>query len=181
MNLSILSTDTCFWIATPMTDIEWYEKIYKIKDREYSKPLAILVMDFEWLKENTTLNNQQIDFLIKYKKPFTILTETRQDILPDNLPNKSIYKKLAFRVTQTFMQRSLIQEHGPLFLTSANKSWEPEIFSTKDIRESFKDELRKYSIKVFAHPNYEIKSEFSSSDIFEFIWDTTEVKYIRRN
>lgn len=181
MKLFILPTNTCFWIATPIDDIEWYKKIYEIKKRNFSKPLAILVIDFDWLEQNTILTHEQIEFLKNYEKPFTILTETRDDIIPKDIPNKEIYKKAAFRVAHNFMHRSLIKDFWPLFLTSANLSNQAELFTTKDIRDTFKEEIEKYDIKVFAHPTFCIKSEIRASDIFEFIWNTTEIKYIRRN
>jgi tRNA A37 threonylcarbamoyladenosine synthetase subunit TsaC/SUA5/YrdC len=182
MQLFILPTDTCFWIATPIKDIDWYKTIYKIKNRELSKPLAILVDSFEWLEKNTTLNQEQIDFLKKYDRPFTILTQSKTDILPKNLPNKQIYQKLAFRVAHNFMHSKLIRlNNSPLFLTSANRSWECELFSSHNIREIFENEIKENNINVFAHPGFCINSKQNSSDIFEFIWDTTEIKYIRQN
>lgn len=181
MNLFILPTDTCFWIATPLNDIEWYKKIYEIKNRDFDKPIAILVMDFDWLQENTILTNKQIEFLKNYERPFTILTKTKKNLISDNIPNKNIYKKVAFRVAHTFMHRSLIGDFWPLFLTSANPAWEGEVFSTAEIKYIFKDEIEKYNIKVFAHPWYCINSKFNSSDIFEFIWDSLDLNYIRKS
>jgi tRNA A37 threonylcarbamoyladenosine synthetase subunit TsaC/SUA5/YrdC len=84
------------------------------------------------------------------------------------LPNLDIYKKVAFRVAHNFMHNSLIKQNGLLFLTSANKSDNPELFSSTKVKEEFKEELEKYNISIFAHPNYSIKSEQKSSDIFEF-------------
>ncbi|MDD3645969.1 MAG: Sua5/YciO/YrdC/YwlC family protein [Candidatus Gracilibacteria bacterium] len=180
MNLFILPTNTCFGIATPIGDIEGYKKIYEIKKRDFDKPLAIMVLDFEWLEKNTLLNHEQIEYLKKYKNPFTVITETKENLIPDNIPNKQIYKKVALRIAHNFMHRSLINDFGPLFLTSANRSGECELFSTYDIKEIFKKEIEAYDIKVFAHPKYSIKSNICASDIFEFIGNTTEINYIRK-
>jgi hypothetical protein len=35
-----------------------------------------MVLDFNWLKTNTTLNDKQIEFLKNYSKPFTVLTNS---------------------------------------------------------------------------------------------------------
>jgi L-threonylcarbamoyladenylate synthase len=72
----IFPTDTCFGLACSITEIKDYEKIYKIKKRDFGKPLAILVENFEWLEKYTTLTKEQVNFLKNYKKPFTILTES---------------------------------------------------------------------------------------------------------
>ena len=186
-NIYILPTDTCFWIACPINDIESYKKIYEIKWRDSNKPLALLCMDFKYLDKNTFLNTEQINFIKDYENPFTILIDL--DKIKDenlikiikNLPNSEIYKKLAFRVNHSFMQRRLIEDNWTLFLTSANKSSSPEIFNTKEIRKQFEKEIENYDIKVFAHKDFSIKSKQKSSDIFEFIWDTLEIKYLRKN
>jgi tRNA A37 threonylcarbamoyladenosine synthetase subunit TsaC/SUA5/YrdC len=63
-------------MACPITEHKDYEKIYKIKKRDFAKPLAILVPNFEWLEKYTILNKTQIEFLKNYSKPWTILTES---------------------------------------------------------------------------------------------------------
>jgi L-threonylcarbamoyladenylate synthase len=187
MNIFIIPTNTCFWIACPIKNIDNYKKIYEIKNRDYSKPLAILCDSFEYLEENTLLNKEQINFLKNYQKPWTILIDkekiTDKKLLNqiEKLPNTEIYQKIAFRVAHNFMQNKLIRLNWLLFLTSANKSWKPEIFSSLKIKEEFKNEIEKYSIKVFAHNDFCINSHQTSSDIFEFIENTDNIKYLRKN
>jgi len=189
--LYILPTNTCFWIACPVKDIESYKKIYEIKNRPLEKAIAIMVDDFEYLKNNTLLTEKQIDSLINYKNPFTILVN-RQKILDknlleiiDNLPNSEIYEKIAFRVAHTFMHKKLIRLNWPLFLTSANKSWNPEIFDTIWVKKEFEKELSTegfspLNIKIFAHSDYCINSSKKYSDIFEFVGEREEVNYLRK-
>ena len=183
----IIPTNTCFWIACPILDSNSYEKIYKIKARDFSKALAILVLNFDYLKKNTLLTQEQIFFLKNYKNPFTILID-REKVLDKNLlenisklKNSQIYQKIAFRVSHNFMHKKLIKKYWLLFLTSANKSNQWEIFSSLKIKEVFKDEIKKFNIKIFAHNDFCINSLKKSSDIFEFIWKTTNLKYLRKN
>lgn len=181
MNLFILATNTCFWLACPVSEEKSYKKIYSLKNRSLDKPLALIVSDFDWLSENTDLNKNQIDFLRDYKKPFTILAKTYNKNLLENinsLDNSHLYKKIAFRVAHNFIQRRLIMDYGPLFLTSANKSWEKEIFTTKSILDTFS---KSDWTQIFAHKDYEIKSSQKSSDIFEFVWESLDLKYLRKN
>lgn len=187
MNIFILPTDTCFWIWCPIYEIDSYNKIYEIKNRELNKPIAILIDSLEYLKNNTLLNKQQIDYLVNYKNSFTILIDKNKiknkDILEQikKVPNSNLYKKVAFRIAHNFMHRKLINKYWALFLSSANKSWECELFWSADVRDIFKKEIEKYWIKVFAHPWFCIDSSQKSSDIFEFIWDSLEIKYLRKN
>jgi len=56
-----------------------------------------------------------------------------------------------------------------LFLTSANKAGNPELFTSIKIKKEFKTEIKNLDIKVLAHNDFSIKSRQKSSDIFEFI------------
>ncbi|MDR3151100.1 MAG: Sua5/YciO/YrdC/YwlC family protein [Candidatus Peribacteria bacterium] len=72
----IIPTDTCFGISCSITEYKDYEKIYKIKKRDYKKPLVILVPNFEWLEKYTDITKEQVNFLKNYEKPWTILTKS---------------------------------------------------------------------------------------------------------
>jgi hypothetical protein len=73
-------------------------------------------MDLKYLEENTLLNKPQVNFIKDYHNPFTILLPLEK--ITDNnllniikgLPNSEIYKKIAFRVNHSFMQRRLIED-----------------------------------------------------------------------
>ncbi len=184
----ILPTDTCFWIACGLDDIKSYERIYKIKKRSLDKPLAILVTDFNWLEKNTELTKEQVDFLKKYNKPFTILTESPHvsvwinfvnDENGEEFLNRWVYEKFAFRVANNKTQDRLLKENGPMFLTSANISNEPEIYTSREIKEKFAEALEKWHIK-FVWENTWVLPKNPPSEIFEFVWETLEQKFIRK-
>ncbi len=187
MNLFIIPTNTCFWIACPISKIESYKKIYEIKNRKFSKPLAILCDKIDYFKKNTLLTEKQLNFLANYKKPWTILIDKEKikdkELLNQikQLPNSNLYKKIAFRVAHNFMHSKLIRLNWLLFLTSVNKSWKKEIFSSIEAKQEFKNEIENFWIKVFAHNDFCINSQKSASDIFEFVWETTEIIYLRKN
>lgn len=186
----IVPTDTCFWLAVALDDIKSYNKIYEIKNRSYDKPLSIMIDSFSWLEKNTNLNKSQIEFLKNYNSPFTILTDCNIIKMILNLEqddfeykNKNTYKKIAFRVANNDIQKKLIWEIWPFFLTSANFSWEKEIFSIDEAKEQFKIYEKDINFLENYYKNCEnlkILPKTKTSDIFEFIWDTTETKYIRK-
>jgi tRNA A37 threonylcarbamoyladenosine synthetase subunit TsaC/SUA5/YrdC len=182
----ILPTDTCFWIACPISEIESYKKIYEIKKRDKSKAIAIMIPDFEYFSEQTKLTEKQIEFLWNYKNPFTILLDKSKILdknlleIINNLPNSEIYEKIAFRVAHNFMHKKLIRLNWLLFLTSANISNNPEIFDTISIKKEFSKILEKENIKVIAHNDFYINSKQKYSDIFEFEGKSKEIKYFRK-
>ncbi len=182
----IISTNTCFWLSCPISQIENYNKIYEIKNRQKDKAIAIMVSDFDYFEQNTKLTLKQIEFLKNYKNPWTILID-KEKICDKNLlkiisslDNSEIYIKIAFRVAHTFMHRRLIEEKWPLFLTSANKSTNPELFDTISVKKEFEKEIKENKIRVFAHNDYYIKSEKNYSDIFEFEDNSLEINYLRK-
>ena len=182
----IIPTDTCFWIACSISDKKNYEKIYKIKKREYSKPLTIIIENFNWLEQNTDLTKEQIKFLKNYKKPFTILTNSdyvkiwlNYEDEEGGFINKDVYKQIAFRVANNNIQKKLIKENWPMFLTSANLSGKVEIYTLKELKEEFKYYLDKKIIELRWDNN--LNKNIPSSDIFEFVWESLDIEYLRKN
>jgi len=181
----ILPTDTCFWIACSIDDTKNYHKIYDIKKRSLEKPLAIMIFDFKWLEENTSLNKAQIEFLKKYPNPWTVMTNSTRIEMILNLEqedfeykNKEFYKYIAFRVANNEIEKNLIWEVGPIFLTSANLSWEKEIYDIKQAKKQFEKYQKNIS---FLWENYKLNEKIKPSDIFEFNWETTKINYLRKN
>lgn len=183
----ILPTNTCFWMACPIHDLKSYSWIYKIKKRDLNKALAILVPDFKWLIDNTDLTEEQVNFLENYEKPFTILTNSDHlklwinyiDEDNNEFLNRDIYEKFAFRVVHNSTQKKLVKENWPMFLTSANLSKKPEIYTSKEIEEEFSYYLEKWKIQ-FVWKNVWKLEKNSPSEIFEFIWDSLEQNFIRK-
>ena len=184
----ILPTDTCFWIACPIHDLKSYSWIYKIKKRDLWKPLAILVSNFEWLIDNTDLSNEQVRFLREYEKPFTVLTNCDHlklwiDYIDEDnneFINRDIYERFAFRVVNNDTERRLVKENWPMFLTSANLSNKPEIYTSREINDEFKYYIDNNKIKFIWENTWKLP-ENGTSDIFEFIWESLDLKYLRKN
>lgn len=168
-----IPTDTCFGIWCNFFDKDWFEDIYKLKSRNKNKPLSVVVRDFAELEKITNLNKIQINFLKKYPHPFTVLTSINKIfILPDFL-DKNIYNKVAFRVWEVCLNLDLLDKLDfPIFLTSANISWEDEIYSSNEIAQIFdnKIDISQWNI-----------AKIPTSNIFEFIKDTTEIQFLRKN
>ena len=182
----ILPTDTCYWIACAFDDKKNYEKIYKIKKRSHDKPLAIMVKNFQWLRENSDLTDEQVDFCERYEKPFTVLTHSRNielfleyaDDNEDYFINKDVYTQIAFRVAHNGMQESLINDVGPIWLTSANLSGAGETYDIKKIDSDFEYYIEKWIVEVIGTAN--LDPEVPASDIFSFEGDSLQVNYLRQ-
>lgn len=185
--LYILPTDTCFWLACPISEPKSYEKIYQIKKRDKSKPLSILVPNFAWLEKNTDLTSAQIDFLKNYEKPFTVLANCSylkiwlnfvNEENNEEFFNRDIYEKFAFRVANNETQKKILKEVWPIFLTSANQSKESEIYSFDELKSKFWNLINEWKITFLWSKKDLPKTK--PSEIFEFIDESLERNFLRK-
>ncbi len=128
------------------------------------------------------VRKEQKNFLKNYTRPFTVLTDSKIIKMILNLEqedfeyqNKEIYKKIAFRVAHNDIQKKLIKEIWPIFLTSANFSWEKEIYDINEAKKQFSS----FSWISFLWENISLNKDTPPSDIIEFIWETKDFKKIR--
>ncbi len=131
----IIPTDTCYGLAGSYDKVA-YEQIYVIKHRDISKPLAILVKNFEDLPKYINISEEQIDMLRAYPHPWSCLAErTMNAPLPKKLINDPKYQKLSLRVAEVCIPETIrdILPY-PLFLTSANHSGEMEAHTLEDAK-----------------------------------------------
>lgn len=177
----LIATDTCFWLAASIADPQWYHDIFELKNRPHSKPLAILVESFEWLAGHTSLTSEQINFLKEYKKPFSILTNS--DFLEVFFAEQGrfdhqYYTQYSLRVAHTPEQIALIQEIWPLFLTSANLSWEKEIYTQAELDATFKEQIESGEVeKIWINSDLPLTAP---SEIFAFKDKSLEQVFIRQ-
>lgn len=184
--LYILPTDTCYGIWCAFHDTDGYHRIYKLKKRDFTKPLAILVESFDWLQNNTHLTVQQIDFLKQYHRPFTILTESSPVRAYLNFSceweeefiNKDIYTHLSFRVAHNDFQKKLVKKIWPIWLTSANISDAWETYHPDKIEKDFWYQISTWEL-VFYNA-WELDHTIPASDVFWFLWKNWELSYIRK-
>lgn len=173
----IIATNTCFWLACKTNDIEWYDEIYKLKNRDYSKLLAIIVPDFETLKKYTNITDEQIEFLKNYNKAFSVILDTKNksDFISENIKNKDLYWKISFRIA-TKENYEFVKENKAMFLTSANLSWLWETYSLEEIKEQFWDNFSKLKL-IWNKKKLDI---VPASDIIEF-WENNEIIFLRKS
>lgn len=172
--LYAIPTDTCFWLACPMNNETGFLEIYKLKWRDFNKPLSIVIKNFDDLNNYIKITKKQIDFLKKYPYPFTILWEINNNFLLPDFLDKNIYSRVAIRIASVCLDRNITGNlEFPLFLTSANLSWQGEIYNSEEI------------VRIFWNKNIEIfpwKIDFKpASNIFEFIDDSLDINFIRKN
>ncbi len=139
-NVILYPTDTVWGIGCDAENAEAVKKIFKIKEREESKSMILLMADLEMLKHYVKEVPEEMEKLLKEQdRPTTYVLSGAQ-----NLPNEVIAEDetIAVRITNDEFSHRLIRQIGrPLVSTSANISGENAPSSFKDISEKIKQSV----------------------------------------
>jgi len=138
--LILYPTDTIWGIGCDATNKEAVDKIYKIKQREDSKSMLVLV-DNEYRLQQYTIEIPEIAYqLIEVSdKPLTIIYPGAKN-LADNLISDD--GSIGIRITNDdFCQKLLGRFKKPLVSTSANISGKNSPATFSDIEEEIKNSV----------------------------------------
>jgi len=142
-----------------------------LKGRDFTKPLAFLVRDYDDLDDYIVLTTEQKEFLKNYPHPWSILGDRREDCILPSFLSENQYSKISLRVAENcihFDIRGILQY--PLFLTSANISgWKESM--TADVAKSIFPGIDVVDGGVCSNP---------PSDIFSF-GENGELVFARKN
>ena len=119
-NLVAFPTDTVYGLGALAYNARAIEKLYAAKGRETNKAIAVLVGNFDSLLIVTTDMNNMASHLAHcfWPGPLTIVVSLHP-VLPKNI---SSYKTVGVRMPDHPMALDLLNQTGPLAVTSANLS-----------------------------------------------------------
>jgi len=115
------------------------ERIFEIKKRDKSKPLAVFVKDIEMAKEFAEIDSNAEDFLKDSK--ITIIVKAKN--IEDGPLSVLVYKNgtIGLRIPKYELLNQILGEfNSPLAQTSANISGEGALIEIEKIKSHFKDE-----------------------------------------
>ncbi len=131
----IYPTDTIYGIGCDAISNKAVKKIYKIKQREESKSLIVLVSSIDMLSKHVQdIPKEILNYLKNNQTPTTVIYNN-----PINLAKNVIAKDntIAIRIVSKGFCHELIKKFGkPIVSTSANISNKPAPINFKDIDES---------------------------------------------
>lgn len=139
-NTILYPTDTVWGLGCDATNSEAVKEIYKIKNREESKSLIVLVSSLEMLKKYVTVPEKAVQILENTTKPTTIIYSNPNGIA-SNIVNRED-NTLAIRIVQNDFCEELIDKFGkPIVSTSANVSGNPTPKSFSEIEKAILDSV----------------------------------------
>lgn len=127
-----LPTDTIYGIAAKVDDSNALDKIYKIKNRDTTKPLSICLSQID---EVDSITNQKLHPKILRSLlpgPITILLKRGENLNKDLNPG---IDTIGVRVPNHNFIVMVARMVGPLALTSANRSGETSPLMAEDFKE----------------------------------------------
>ncbi|MBP7793105.1 MAG: threonylcarbamoyl-AMP synthase [Candidatus Goldbacteria bacterium] len=133
----ILPTDTVYGIFCRALNKNAVKRIYKIKGRDFSKPLQIFLSDKNQIKKYCSLNDMKFRYINKYLPgPYTLIFK-----LNKSCPEKFSFLKntIGIRVINNVLLNNVIKKTGPLAATSANVSGDKTPVFFEDISEKIKN------------------------------------------
>lgn len=176
--LFYIPTDTCYGLAGFCSPAD-YNAIYQAKWRPKTKRLAVLVRDFDMLQKYADISQEGIEFLWSYPYPFSVILPRKDtDLLPSVLQTEE-YTYISFRIASLCvrsnleeLEQKMRQEWGdfPIFLTSANISWNREAHTLKEAQKQ---------CGLFWGQDGGV-CQAPASNIFRLL-SSNEVVYIRKN
>ncbi len=128
-------TDTVYGIGGDATSEEVVSKVYKIKKRDYAKPLSVAFADFVMLSEYCAISGEQEELLKRcLPGPYTFIMKIKKRIAAT--PSD----RLGVRIPENDLVRMLIEKSGkPLITTSANLSGGKDAFDFAEVDKSVID------------------------------------------
>lgn len=134
-----IPTDTVYGFAALASNEKAIERLYKVKEREKNKSIAVLLGDSAQAKLVTDDFSQSADRITQKFWPggLTVIVKKRNG-LP---PNISQQDTIGIRIPDHEFVRTLICVSGPLAVTSANHSGLPPATSVSEFENALGDQL----------------------------------------
>lgn len=139
--IGVIPTDTVYGLVCDALNIESVDKIYKLKKRDYNKPLVILVSNIEMLKKCIrNLNDLELDIINKYWPGELTIVFKKSNYIPDIVAGGT--DEIAIRMPNNKELVDLINSvDRPLVATSANVSSQDTITNINKLEDSIKDNM----------------------------------------
>ena len=133
-------TDTVYGVGALLNDLEGINKIYELKHRDNSKPLAILAPSIESILPYIEYPKVEVMELMERYWPgaLTIIFNKNQE---NKVLFNTEFNTIAFRIPSSNIALSILSKFGPMATTSVNISGSAPLNSYEEINNYFKDQI----------------------------------------
>ncbi len=126
----VFPTDTVYGIGCLFDDKESIDRIFRIKNRDYHKPMAILAADLDMLDPLIEMTDEIRYLAAKHWPGALTLIAKKKNIVSDLVTAGK--DTVGVRIPNHPLALALLRRFGPLVTTSLNQSGEDPIMTFKD-------------------------------------------------
>lgn len=126
----IFPTDTVYGIACLYQDEKSIQRIYDIKHRDYTRPMALLCASIEQVKQLIRSDQLLDSELIKYWPGKLTLVFKKSSLVTDIITAGK--DTVGVRIPDNPIALALLEKYGPMVVTSLNETNEPPIIKFQD-------------------------------------------------
>ena len=139
--IGVIPTDTVYGLVCDALNIDSVDKIYKLKKRDYNKPLVILISNIEMLKRCVKkINELEFDIINRYWPGELTIVFKKSNYIPDIVAGGT--DEIAIRMPNNIELIELIDSiDRPLVATSANVSSKETITNIEMLEDSIKNNI----------------------------------------
>jgi L-threonylcarbamoyladenylate synthase len=127
----VFPTDTVYGIGCLYNDIKSIQRIYDIKNRDYSKPMVILCSSLEEVKPLIKDAAEIREDLTKFWPGKLTIIFFKSDLVYDIISAGK--NTVGIRIPNNDISLSILKQYGPMVVTSLNQSNEPPITNFSDV------------------------------------------------
>ena len=132
-------TDTVYGVGCIIDDEAAIHKIYDLKKRDYSKPLAVLAPNSCIDKYVKNVSNEARVLMDKYWPGALTIIFDKTDLIPSLVTSNM--ESVGLRVPNSNIALAVLNRFGLMCTTSINISGESSINNIKEIEEKFSDKI----------------------------------------
>ena len=130
------STDTVFGVGAIISDTRAIDKIYRLKNRDYSKPLAILAATIDDILPYVKDVSEEVLNIMYNYWPGALTIIFKKSQLVDKIITNGL-DTIAFRIPNSKNALEVLKKFGPLATTSVNISGQVPLNNYEEIAQVF--------------------------------------------
>ena len=138
-----LPTDTVYGVGVDPKDLDAVESLFELKGRPAHKPVGLLAASLAQATSVVVIRGAASELAAKHW-PGALTLIVRPKVVLSDWAGSQQQTTVGIRVPNHPVARELLEATGPLSVTSANRSGEPEAMSDVEAREIFGDEVAVY-------------------------------------
>jgi len=138
-----IPTDTVYGIGVDPFNEDAVRRLFELKGRPPNKPVGLLVAGFDQAALITEINDEASALAAEHWPGALTLIVTPRVIMADWVGDQQ-RRTIGIRVPDHPLARALLEQSGPLAVTSANESGGPEAMNYRQAREVFADRVAVY-------------------------------------